>query len=189
MIIVAKPGVSETELDRIRERVESLGLETHISQGEQRTIIGCIGDEERLREAALSTMPGVERVLPVVKPYKLASREFAAEPSRVRVGGAEVGGEALAVMAGPCSVEGLDMLLETAEVVREAGGSVLRGGAYKPRTSPYSFRGLGERALDILAEVRGETGLPVVTGRPRRRPRRRRRSPTGSARRRCCRPR
>ncbi|MBI4408596.1 MAG: 3-deoxy-7-phosphoheptulonate synthase [Gemmatimonadetes bacterium] len=163
MIIVTKPGIQEAELDHIRERVESLGLRTHVSRGEQRTIVGCIGDEERLQELPLLSMAGVEQVLPVLKPYKLAAREFSAGPTLVRVGGAEIGGSELAVIAGPCSVEGREMLRETAFAVQDAGARLLRGGAFKPRTSPYSFRGLGEQALELLAEVRRESGLPVVT--------------------------
>lgn len=151
------------ELDRIRERVESLGLRTHISRGEQRTIIGCIGEEERLEEVPLLSMAGVEQVLPVVKAYKLASREFASGPTLVPVGETRIGGAELAVIAGPCSVEGRAMLSDTARAVRAAGARLLRGGAFKPRTSPYSFRGLGTNALELLADVRSESGLPVVT--------------------------
>ena len=166
MIIVTKPGITEEELDHIRERVEQLGMRTHISRGEQRTIIGCIGDEGLLREVSLLSMPGVESVTPVLKPYKLAAREFVAAPTVVRVGGAggaTVGGRELAVIAGPCSVEGPEMLRETAHAVRAAGARLLRGGAFKPRTSPYAFQGLGLAGLRILSEVRAETGLPVVT--------------------------
>lgn len=163
MIIVTKPGVTDMELDRIRERVESLGLRTHISRGEQRTIIGCIGEEERLEEVPLLSMAGVEQVLPVVKAYKLASREFASGPTLVPVGETRIGGAELAVIAGPCSVEGRAMLSDTARAVRAAGARLLRGGAFKPRTSPYSFRGLGTNALELLADVRSESGLPVVT--------------------------
>jgi 3-deoxy-7-phosphoheptulonate synthase len=166
MIIITRPDVTEAQLDHIRERVESYGARTHLSRGEQRTIIGCIGDEAALREAALSSLPGVESVMPVLKPYKLVSREFAAAPTAIQVGDdarATVGGRAIAVIAGPCSVEGRDMLLATARSVRAAGAVMLRGGAFKPRTSPYAFQGLGEEALRMLREARGETGLPVVT--------------------------
>ena len=166
MIIVTRSGITDSELDHIRERIEQVGLRTHISRGEQRTIIGCIGDETLLREVPLLTIPGVESVTPVLKPYKLASREFAAAPTQVRVGdgiGATIGGRDLAIIAGPCSVEGKEMLSETARAVRASGARFLRGGAFKPRTSPYSFQGLGATALKILAEVRKETGLPVVT--------------------------
>jgi 3-deoxy-7-phosphoheptulonate synthase len=166
MIIVTRPGVTDAELDHIRERVEQLGMRTHVSRGELRTIVGCIGDEALLQEAALLSLPGVESVTPVMKPYKLASREFAAEPTIVRVGdgaGTAVGGKRLAMVAGPCSVEGRDMLRETARAVRAAGAGMLRGGAFKPRSSPYAFQGLGEAGLRMLAEVRAETGLPIVT--------------------------
>jgi 3-deoxy-7-phosphoheptulonate synthase len=163
MIIVTKPGISPAELDHIRERIEALGLHTHVSQGEQRTLIGCIGDEERLRELPLQTMPGVESVLPVLKPYKLASREFAAGPTVVRVGEAAFGSAEIVVIAGPCAIESKEMLTQVAKSVHQAGGRMLRGGAFKPRTSPYSFRGLGEEALKMLREVRSESGMPVVT--------------------------
>ena len=166
MIIVTRPDVTDAEVDHIRERIEVLGMRTHVSRGEQRTIIGCIGDESMLQEVALLSLPGVESVTPILKPYKLASREFVGRQSTVRVGdeaGAVVGGQELAIIAGPCSVEGAGMLRETAQAVRSAGAGMLRGGAYKPRTSPYAFQGLGEDALRLLAEVRGETGLPIVT--------------------------
>ncbi|MDP2956416.1 MAG: 3-deoxy-7-phosphoheptulonate synthase [Longimicrobiales bacterium] len=166
MIIITHPGVTEDQLDHIRERVESYGARTHVSRGEHRVIIGCIGDEAALRESALLSLPGVESVMPVLKPYKLVSREFVAAPTVIQVGDhprATIGGKALAVIGGPCSVEGRDMLLATARSVRDAGGVMLRGGAFKPRTSPYAFQGLGEEALRLLVEARAETGLPVVT--------------------------
>jgi 3-deoxy-7-phosphoheptulonate synthase len=163
MIIVTRAGITADELDHIRERVEALGLRTHMSTGERRTIIGCIGDEERLQGVPLLAIPGVEQVLPVLKPYKLAAREFVASPTVVKVGQARFGGDEFTVAAGPCSVEGEAMLRETAAGVQAAGARILRAGAYKPRTSPYSFRGLGEAALELLAEVRRDTGLPVVT--------------------------
>ncbi|HET9947289.1 MAG TPA: 3-deoxy-7-phosphoheptulonate synthase [Longimicrobiales bacterium] len=163
MIIVTRKGVTQEELDHIRERVEALGLRTHVSQGEHRTVIGCVGDETRLQHVSLLSIPGVEAVHPVMKPYKLASLEFAAERTRIPVGDAEVGGPELVVIAGPCSVEGRSMLVETARAVRQAGARALRGGAFKPRTSPYSFRGLGEEGLRMLAEARAATDLPVVT--------------------------
>jgi len=163
MIIVTKHGVSQEELDHIRERVESLGLRTHVSQGEHRTVIGCVGDESRLEGISLLSIPGVDTVHPVMRPYKLASRHFAAEPTRIPLGEVQIGGPEIMVIAGPCSVEGRDMLLATAKAVRASGARALRGGAYKPRTSPYSFRGLGEEGLKILSDVRAETGLPIVT--------------------------
>ena len=163
MIIITRKDVTQEELDHIRERVESLGLRTHLSQGEHRTVIGCVGDEERLQNVALLSIPGVESVLPILKPYKLASRDFAAGPTRLALGDAEIGGEEILVIAGPCSVEGREMMGEIAHSIRAAGARALRGGAFKTRTSPYSFRGLGEKGLQILSEVRAETGLPVVT--------------------------
>jgi 3-deoxy-7-phosphoheptulonate synthase len=166
MIIITKAGITSEELDHIRERVEGLGMRTHVSRGEARVIIGCIGDEDALREVPLLQLPGVESVTPVMKPYKLASRAFAADRTVVRIGDAAdttIGGRELAVIAGPCSVEGDAMLRQTAARVKAAGARLLRGGAFKPRTSPYSFRGLGVEALRILADVRAETGLPVVT--------------------------
>jgi 3-deoxy-7-phosphoheptulonate synthase len=166
MIIVTRPGVSDRELDRIRERVEAAGLQTHLSRGEHRVVIGCIGDEAALREVPLLSLPGVESVTPVLKPYKLAAREFVAGPTRVRVGdaaGTTIGGHALTIIAGPCSVEGRAMLRETADRVKAAGAGLLRGGAFKPRSSPYAFQGLGEEGLRLLVEARAETGLPVVT--------------------------
>jgi 3-deoxy-7-phosphoheptulonate synthase len=129
-------------------------------------VIGCIGDESLLQEASLLSLPGVHQVVPVMKPYKLAAREFVADPTVVRVGdvgGASIGGREITVIAGPCSVEGREMLLQSAESVKLAGARLLRGGAYKPRSSPYAFQGLGETALKLLAEVRAATGLPVVT--------------------------
>lgn len=163
MIIITRLGVTDDELDHIRERVEALGLRTHVSRGEQRVIVGCVGDEERLQNVPLLALPGVEAVHEVMRPYKLAAREFSAGPTTIPLGGVELGGDEFVVVAGPCSVEGEAMLRATAEAVKAAGARGLRGGAFKPRTSPYSFRGLGEEGLRILADVRRETGLPVVT--------------------------
>ena len=163
MIIVTRRGVTDEEIDHIRERVEAMGLRTHISKGEARTVIGCIGDEELLREAPLLAIAGVEAVHAVMNPYKLASRLFTAEPTTIQLGDTLVGGREVVVIAGPCTVEGKDMMSRTAQSVRAAGARALRGGAFKPRTSPYSFKGMGEAGLEVLAEVRSETGLPVVT--------------------------
>ena len=166
MIITTKPDVTEAELDAIRERVEALGLRTHLIRGERRTIIGCVGDDARLADVALLTLHGVESVTPILQPYKLASLEFADGPTVVSIGDRSrctVGGRDIAVIAGPCSVESRAMMHEIAREVRKAGAVMLRGGAFKPRTSPYAFQGLGTEALEILAEVRRETGLPVVT--------------------------
>ena len=166
MIIITKPSITAVELDHIRERVEQLGLRTHMVRGEQRTIIGCIGDDALLEEVPLLSLPGIESVTPVLKPYKLASREYAIGSTVVNVGDSvetRIGGKCLAIIAGPCAVESLDMLQETARSVRQSGARFLRGGAFKPRTSPYAFQGLGPAALEMLAQVRAESGLPVVT--------------------------
>ena len=163
MIIVMRSTATRGDIDQVVERITQHGLKPHISKGVERTIIGAIGDERILRNVPFQALPGVEEVLPILKPFKLASRDFKIDSSVVEVNGVAVGGERLAVIAGPCSVEGREMLLDTARVVKEAGASLLRGGAFKPRTSPYSFQGLGEEALRYLAEVREITGLPVVT--------------------------
>jgi len=163
MIIVLRPHVTEEELARVVAQVRELGLTPHVSRGVTRTIVGCIGDEDRLREVPMLAFPAVETVLPIEKPYKLAAREFAARDTLVALGHAAVGDGAVHAIAGPCSVEGPEMLLRTAEAVKTAGAVALRGGAFKPRTSPYSFRGLGPDALDMLAEARAATGLPVIT--------------------------
>jgi 3-deoxy-7-phosphoheptulonate synthase len=166
MIIVTRPTITPEQLDHICERVESAGLRVNIARGEHRIVIGCIGDERALPEAALRVLPGVESVMPVLKPYKLASLEFAVEPTVVRLGERGeigIGGRDVVVIAGPCSVEGREMLHSTARAVRSAGATLLRGGAFKPRTSPYAFQGMGEEGLRMLAEVRRETGMPIVT--------------------------
>ncbi|MBF8261522.1 MAG: aroF [candidate division NC10 bacterium] len=163
MIIVLKPQATEAEIAQIVKTIESFGLAVHISKGTERTIIGAIGDERALQERPLEAFPFVEKVLPILKPYKLASREFKPEGSAVDVDGVVVGGRRVVVMAGPCAVEGREILLETARLIKDAGGHILRGGAYKPRTSPYSFQGLGEEGLKYLAEARQDTGLPIVT--------------------------
>ncbi len=163
MIIVTRTGVTNEEVDRIRERVESMGLRTHVSTGENRTIIGCIGDEKEIDDLPLQGMAGVEAVHAVMRPYKLAAREFAAAPTEIALADGNLGGQSIVVIAGPCSVEGEDMVMETARAVRDAGASALRGGAFKPRTSPYSFQGMEAEGLEILARARAETGLPVVT--------------------------
>lgn len=164
MIIITRPDITDNQLDHLRERIEAAGLHTHLSRGEHRTIIGCIGDEARLQELPLLSIPGVESVLPILKPYKLASREFVVNRTIVRVGeNASIGGTELTIIAGPCSVENRTMLTDTAFAVRDSGATILRGGAFKPRSSPYSFQGLGREALKLLADVRAETRLPVVT--------------------------
>ena len=163
MIIVMKPGADAVALSALVERIHRLGLREHVVVGEERSIVGLIGDVRKVDVTALETLPGVERVLRVGHPFKLASRAFHPEDSVVAVNGHSIGGERLAIIAGPCAVESEDGYLEAARLVKEAGAGFLRGGAFKPRTSPYSFQGLRQEGLRILALARKETGLPVVT--------------------------
>jgi 3-deoxy-7-phosphoheptulonate synthase len=163
MIIVLKPDATEEQTEHIIKKLKGLGLQAHISRGTERTVIGAIGDEAVLRTLPLEAIPGVEDVHPILKPYKLASREFRKENTVLTVGGVEIGGRKIAVMAGPCAVENKTLLIEIAKEVKNAGAGFIRGGAFKPRTSPYTFQGLGEEGLRYLAEARERTGLPVVT--------------------------
>jgi 3-deoxy-7-phosphoheptulonate synthase len=164
MIIVLKPNATKQEVDHVMEKIEKLGLKPWLSEGIERKIIGVIGEEDILRVQPLEGIPGVEKVMPILKPYKLASLEYKATPSEINVGGGvTIGGKKIVVMAGPCSVEGRKSLLDTASDVKKAGATILRGGAFKPRTSPYSFQGLGEEGLKYMAEARDKTGLLVVT--------------------------
>jgi 3-deoxy-7-phosphoheptulonate synthase len=163
MIIVLRPDATEDDLQHIVERIEEVGLRAHISRGVERTIVGAIGDERVLRTLPLEAFPGVESVMPILKPYKLASRDFKKENTLVTVGDVTIGGNQIIVAAGPCSVEDRPMLLETAAAVKKAGAKMLRGGAFKPRTSPYDFQGLGEEGLQYLKDAREATGLRVVT--------------------------
>jgi 3-deoxy-7-phosphoheptulonate synthase len=164
MIIVLRSGSSDAEVDEVCRRITAMGYTPHTIRGELRTVIGAVGDDrgkERLR--ALESLEVVESVTPILQPFKLASREVRRENTTIGVGGATIGGRQVVVMAGPCSVESRAQVLEVAEKVKAAGAAVLRGGAFKPRTSPYSFQGLEEEGLKILDEARRETGLPVVT--------------------------
>ena len=163
MIIVLKPQPTPELIQHVIERIEELGFTPHLSQGVSRTIIGVIGDEDKLQVQPLQAIPGVEQVVPILKPYKLASREFHAEDSQFEIKGIKVGGGHLMMIAGPCAIEGEALLLEIAEKAREAGANVLRGGAFKPRTSPYSFQGLGEDGLKMLRAAGERFGMPVVT--------------------------
>jgi 3-deoxy-7-phosphoheptulonate synthase len=163
MIIVLKPNSSSAEIDHILERIQELGLKPHLSRGEHRTIIGVIGDENKLQVEPLSAIPGVEQVLPILKPFKLAGREMHPADSVVSVGRVRVGGGSLAMIAGPCAIESAELLDEIAGAVKAGGANILRGGAFKPRTSPYSFQGLGEEGLKILRDVGARHGMPVVT--------------------------
>lgn len=164
MIIVLKPDASEAQLEHICERIRDLGFRHEISRGVKRTLVGVLGDEDLLRNAPLRAIPGVEDVMSVLKPYKLASREFKPDPSVYDLGhGVKVGGGNLMLIAGPCAIEGEDILREIATSVKAAGANVLRGGAFKPRTSPYSFQGMGEDGLKALRKVGDELQMPVVT--------------------------
>ena len=163
MIIVLKPGAKKKEIDHVIDKVKKLGLKAMVSRGVERTIIGVIGEEDVLRVQPLEAIPGVEKVMPILKPYKLVSREFKKENSIINVNGVKVGGKKIIVMAGPCSVENFKSLLAIGKKVASSGAKALRGGAFKPRTSPYSFQGLGEEGLKYLKAVKKETGLKVVT--------------------------
>lgn len=163
MIIVMKQGAKEEEIQHVVDKLSEFGLEAHISKGKYRTVIGVIGDEEKIMELPLTAYPGVEKVMPVMKPYKLVSREFKAEDTVIKVRNSIIGPPYFAVIAGPCSVESEEQIVSIAKAVKEKGATFLRGGAFKPRTSPYSFQGLGKKGLELLAKARELTGLPVVT--------------------------
>ncbi len=167
MIIILRPSATEENIRHITEKIAEWGLKSEVSRGEQRTVIGIIGPEDRVREKPLAAFPGVESVTPVLKPYKLVSYEFRGTPSKVSVpvknGKVEFGGKPIIVISGPCSVESREQIIQIAKQVKKAGAHMLRGGAFKPRTSPYTFQGLGEEGLKLLAEAREATGLPVIT--------------------------
>lgn len=163
MIIVLRPEATKKQLDHLVSKIKSLGLKPWISKGVERTIVGVIGEEDVMRVQPLEVFPGVEKVLSILKPYKLASRDFKKEPTIVDVGGIKVGGKKIVIMAGPCSVENRKLLIDIARKVKKAGATVLRGGAFKPRTSPYAFQGLGLKGLKFLADAREDTGLKIVT--------------------------
>jgi len=164
MMIVMKEGASEAEIAAVIARVESVGAQAHVSAGELVTVIGAIGDREHVANLGLEGAPGVDHLVPILKPYKLASLQYRRERRTVlEIDGRRIGGEHFATIAGPCTVESREVLLDAARTVKEAGAQFLRGGAYKPRTSPYSFQGLGEAGLRLLAEAKAETGLPIVT--------------------------
>ena len=163
MIIVLRPDSTSAQIKHIEERIRELGLKPHVSRGEIRTIIGVIGDENKLQAEPLLAIPGVEQVLPILKPFKLASREFSKKDTVVKVGSTRIGGGSLAMIAGPCAIESAEILDTIAGLVKKAGANILRGGAFKPRTSPYSFQGLGEEGLKILRSIGDKHGMPVVT--------------------------
>src|SRR6266568_9586030 len=163
-MIVMNSDATEAEVRSVIDRVESVGARTHISEGEEVTVIGAIGDLEHVARLELEGFPGVDRVVPILKPYKLASAQIRHGARTVLdIGGRKVGGSHFALIAGPCTVESRDQVLSAARSVRDGGASLMRGGAYKPRTSPYAFQGLGQEGLRLLAEAKEETGLPIVT--------------------------
>ena len=163
MIIVLNPRTTHEDVSRVENMIKRRGLDTHVVEGQEMTIIGCIGDTSKIDSKLFEVDHSVDKVMHVQEPYKLANRAFHPEDSIVDVSGVKIGGGNLAMIAGPCSVETLDQVMEIAKAAKAAGANLLRGGAFKPRTSPYSFQGLGLDGLDILCEVRKEVGLPIVT--------------------------
>ncbi|MCL6625724.1 MAG: 3-deoxy-7-phosphoheptulonate synthase [Alicyclobacillus shizuokensis] len=163
MIVVMKEDATQSQIDAVADLLSSKGLGVHLSRGEEKTIIGIIGPRERMLELPVESMEGVEKVVTVSKPFKLANRAFHPQDTLVQVGNHVVGGGECTLIAGPCSVESRDQIIEIAKFVKQVGGHMLRGGAFKPRSSPYSFQGLGETGLRYLAEAREQTGLPIVS--------------------------
>ncbi len=163
MMIIMKPDATDEQIQHVVDRLAVVGAKAHISRGEFVTIIGAIGDREEIAQLPLDAMPGVDKIMPILKPYKLASRQAHPDDTVVQVRDRALGGGMFALIAGPCSVESEDQYLQAARQAKESGASMLRGGAFKPRTSPYSFQGLGEDGLKIMAMAREETGLPLVT--------------------------
>lgn len=163
MIIVMNSEATKADIEAVKNRVLELGYKPHLIVGVERTVIGCVGHEDKSPLQSLENMPGVESAVPILKPYKLVGREIHPEPSVIDIDGVKVGGKELVVMAGPCSVESRDQILKIAHNVKAAGAQFLRGGAFKPRTSPYAFQGLGREGLDFLLEAREQTGLKIVT--------------------------
>ena len=163
MIIVMKSRASDEQVNGVLSRIQELGYRTHLSRGEETTIIGVIGDDRPIDREQFELLDGVEKTMPVLKPFKVASRDMHPQDTLVPLNGVQVGGPKIAIIAGPCSVESRSQIIESAFAVKEAGATALRGGAFKPRTSPYSFQGMGEEGLQYLADAREATGLPVVT--------------------------
>ncbi len=163
MIIVLKRGTTEGQVQEISEKLEQEGFKIHLSQGVEKIIMGAVGDRSRLKALDLEALPWVERVVPILAPYKLVSREFQQKDTIIQVGEHQIGGKQIHFMAGPCSVESREQILETARAVKDTGATFLRGGAFKPRTSPYAFQGLGEEGLKLLVEAREITGLGIIT--------------------------
>lgn len=163
MIFVMKKDATEKEIQDVIELIQKYGLKPHLSKGEERTIIGAIGDESKIRNLPFESFPGIENAVPILKPYKLVSRDFQKEDTIIDVEGISIGGKNIVVVAGPCAVENKEILFETAGEVKNGGAKFLRGGAFKPRTSPYTFQGLGEEGLKLLYEAKKEFGLPIIT--------------------------
>lgn len=163
MVIVMQPNATQQQIDTISDYLKRLGLGVHISKGSEYTIIGIIGDKRVLGDTPIELMPGVEKTIPIAEPYKLVTKTFKPEPTVIDVRGHKIGGGSLTVIAGPCAIESEEQTISTAIAVKQAGAHLLRGGAYKPRTSPYSFQGLEEEGLKILAKAREITGLPIVS--------------------------
>ncbi len=163
MIVIMNPDATMRDKSAVIARAEDLGFKVHLSEGKERTIIGIIGNDRVISHEQIERMTGVERVVPILKPFKLASREFKASDTTFPLGDHTIGGQEIVIMAGPCSVESRSQIIETAIACKEAGAHILRGGAFKPRTSPYAFQGLGEEGLRYLAEAREVTGMPIVT--------------------------
>ncbi len=163
MIIVMNPGSNQIQIDDVVNVLKNSGLGVHLSQGTERTIIGIIGDKSVLRDIPLELMPGVEKLVPIVESFKLAGKTFRPEPSVIDVNGVKIGGKELVIIAGPCAVESREQILEAARAVKKSGAQILRGGAFKPRTSPYAFQGLEEEGLKLLKEAKDETGLQIIT--------------------------
>ncbi len=163
MIIVMKSSATEDEINRVMDKIKDVGLAVHLSKGEERTIVGAIGDESLMESVPIKALGGVEKVMHIMKPYKLVGRELKCDDTVIDAGGVKIGGDEVVVMAGPCSVESRESIIESARDVCSSGARILRGGAFKPRTSPYSFQGLGVEGLKYMAEAKKETGLPIIS--------------------------
>ena len=163
MIIVMSPNSTEENLTKVKQKIERAGLTYHLSKGESRTIVGVIGDKKKIADLEMNALEGVEKTVRITEKYKLVSREFHPSDTVVDVRGVKVGGGNLAIMAGPCAVESMEQLMEAAAAVKQGGAQFLRGGAFKPRTSPYSFQGMRSEGLDLLKLARRATGSPIVT--------------------------
>ena len=163
MVIVTKTNATQTDIDAVVKRIESVGLKAQVSTGERHTVIGVIGDKTLLGDIPIESMSGVDRTMPITAPFKLASREFKDEPTVIAVNDTKIGGRQVPVIAGPCAVESTEQIVTIARLVQKSGASFIRGGAFKPRTGPYSFQGYGEDALKMLQDAKDETGLGIVT--------------------------